>query len=545
MSLRINFNLAAVQAHQNLAAVDRSLQQNVSNISSGTRLHLAGDDPAAMVLANAMRNHLAGIDQATKNSEEGVSMIQTAEGAMDEISSLLTRIRSLAVEAANDGVQNPASLASLQGELDQAVGSITGIANRTSFGTQSLLDGSFAKNTVSTASSKVIESVVQDATNLPGDIAAGSTITTTVAAPMTLDRSKVQITLTGAVSPLPGSTVLQGLDQNGTILNAVDNQTFTVTGQLGSRTLTIPAGATIDDVVAQVNAFTSQTGARAAYDPATGSLTVESTTFGNGPLAITSQDMSGSGVGLLDSDTTTAANTYAVPGTNQTVTLDYTDAGGTARTVTLTQDPASPGGLTFTNLAGGPELVAPYTAFDPGAFKVTFKDTSGGAFGSTVAVAAGAYTATRTTTAFIQTGALANQTTPFEIPDMRAGALGHTAGLAASGWSDLQSLVSGKALTSGNAQSALKVIDAAIQEVSGTRGNLGAIQADALETSMASLQISFTNLTSAESQLRDTDVAAESAAFTKNNIIYQAATAMLAQANQIPQTVLQMLKNTG
>jgi flagellin len=235
-------------------------------------------------------------------------------------------------------------------------------------------------------------------------------------------------------------------------------------------------------------------------------------------------------------------NSFATAATNQTVQLDYIDAGGTARTLTLTQDPDSAGGLTFTNVLGGPEGVAPFTAFDPGAFSVTFLDTSGGTSGTTMTLSAGSYGALRQSTTFIQTGSLANQTTLIDIPDMRAGALGRTANLAVNGYASLQDLLTSSALTTGNTDSAFAVIDAAIAEVNAARGNAGAIQANALESSLNSLRVSFENLTSSESQLRDTDFAAESAAYARHNIIYQAATAMLAQANQIPRSILDMLQ---
>ncbi len=544
MTLRINFNLASVYAHQNLRGVDRLLEKSLDRMSSGVRIRRAGDDPAGMVLANNLRHHLSGVQKATQNSEEGITMVQTAEGAMDELSALLTRMRTLAVDAANDGAHDPFSLAALQAELDQAISSITRIATDTRFGNLPLLQGRLSDNTINRVDRTVLQTATHDLTNLPGGITDNSALTTTVAAPLTLSRSTVAVTLTGAVSPLPGSTLLQGLDQNGTVLDAVDGTTFTLTGPLGNRTLTIPVGATIDDVVSQVNAFSAQTGARAAYDPTSGQLTIESTSFGNGSLAIASTDMTSGvvGIGLLDSDTTTVANTFVTPATNQTTQFTYTDAAGTARTLTLTQDPSSPGGRTFTNLAGGPEAVAPFTAFDPGAFSVTFQDTSDGSFGSTVTIPAGAYGALRQSTTFFQTGSLANQTTILDIPDMRAGALGHGAGLAASGFANLQDLITQSAFTTGNTTNALLVIDAAINEVSGARGEAGAIQANALEATLNSLRTSFENLTRAESSLRDTDFAAESAAYARHNIIYQAATAMLAQANQVPQTILQMLR---
>ena len=664
MTLRINFNLASVFAHQNLRGVDRLLEKSLDRLSSGVRIRRAGDDPAGMVLANNLRHHLKGIEKATQNSEEGISMVQTAEGAMDEVSNLLLRIRTLTVQAANEGVQNPASLAAIQAEFDSAVSSITRTATDTRFGSLPLLQGQLSNNTINVADRDVLRNVVHDTTKLPGGIQPGSALTTIVAAPTTLARSAVTVALTGAVIPLPGTTVMQGLDQNGTTLDAVDGKSFTVTGPLGNRALTRPVGATINDVVAQVNAYTAQTGARASYDAATGQLRVESTAFGNSPLSVASADMTSgvstiglldsntsttlnvtftgaisplprstliqgldqngtildavdgktltitgplgsqavtipagatidnavtlintytnltgalasydpntgvlgiasttpgngalsiasadmtslaSGVGLLDIDTTTVpvTNSFATAASDQTVQVAYIDAAGAARTLTLTQDPKSAGGLTFTNLLGGPEGVAPFTAFDPGAFSVTFLDTSGGTSGTTMTLAPGSYGALRQSTSFIQTGALANQTTTIDIPDMRAGALGHTANLAVKGYASLQDLLTSSALTTGNTESAFAVIDAAIAEVNAARGNAGAIQANALETSLNSLRISFENLTSSESQLRDTDFAAESAAYSRHNIVYQAATAMLAQANQIPRSILDMLK---
>ncbi len=544
MTLRINFNLAAVLAHQNLRGVDRLLEKSLDRLSSGERIRRAGDDPAAMVLANNLRHHLAGIQKATQNSEEGITMVQTAEGAMDQVSQLLIRMRTLAVQAANTAVNQPASLAALQAELDAAVTSITRTSTDTRFGTLPLLQGRLSDNTVDSDDRSVVRSILQDTTKLPGGILDGSALTSAVAAPVTLTRSSIAVTLTGATSPLPGTTVLQGLAQNGTTLDAVDGKTFTVTGPLGNRSLTIPAGASINDVIAQVNAYTTQTGARAAYDASTGQLKLESTAFGNGTLAFASADMTSgaSTVGLLDSDSSSAANTFLTAATNQTMPFSYTDAGGTVRALTLTQDPTSAGGLTFTNLTGGPEAVAPFSAYSPGAFSITLQDTSGGTSGSTLTIPTGSYGAVRQSTTFIQTGALARQTTIVDIPDMRAAALGHSAGLALSGFASLEDLTTQSALTTGNSTNAITMIDAAIKEVTVARGSVGAIQANALESTLDSLRVSFENLTSAESQLRDTDFAAESAAYARHNIVFQAATAMLAQANQIPQTILQMLK---
>jgi flagellin len=546
MSLRINYNLASLMAHHNLRNVDRMLIQSTERLSSGERINSAGDDPAAMVLSQKMRHHLAGLRQATNNSEEGITMVQTAEGAMDTISQNLIRMRTLAVQAANTGIHDTNSLQALQNELNTTIESITRTASHTQFGKIKLLQGDLSANKLSTTAQTVLSTMAHDMTKLPGGIQDNSTITTTVAAPLTLSRSRIDVTLTGLVSPLPGTTTLQGLTQNGTVLDDLANKTIAINGPLGSRTITLSSATTINDAVGQINAFTAQTGVRASYDANTGVLSAESTGFGNGTFSLNATDMTTAltGNGLFDSDTTTVANTFLTPATNQTVQLTYIDAGGASRTMTLTQDPsASTDGLTFVNNSGGPEVAAPFTAYEPGAFRVSFIDSSNDNFGSTATVAAGSYTATRTSTVFIQTGAEALQTTVLDIPDMRSGALGHTANFAAQNYADLEDLMTNDAFLNNQATLAIQLIDAAITEVTEARGRAGAIQANALEAGMANLRVSVENISAADSRLRDTDFAAESAAYARHQIIYQAATAMLAQANQIPQTILQMLQN--
>ena len=308
---------------------------------------------------------------------------------------------------------------------------------------------------------------------------------------------------------------------------------------------TIRVGAagttTIGDVVSQINVNSTTTGVRADFT--NGRLTVESTTFGPNTLTVDSNAMNGGTVGLLDSDTTSGVNLYHAAGTTGTLTLNYTDLIGTARTMTLTQDLNSAKGLTFRNTTGGPEAAPPYTGFDVPAFSVTLLDTTNGSVGSTLSASdAQPYTATRQSATHIHTGPLSDQQIEVDIPDMRANALGFTGGLASSGFATLQSITTLSAINQGRTQEALQVIDAAINEVTAVRGRLGAIQADGVEAALSNLQVSTENLTASESRLRDADFALESANFSRQQIIYQAATAMLAQANQIPQNVVDLLK---
>ena len=142
-------------------------------------------------------------------------------------------MRTVAVNAANAGTQMAQSLSALQTQLDDDISSITTLATDTTFNSQPLLDGSLDDDQVAPGSSTVVAGMTQDATELPGGIALGSTLTATAAAPLTLAHSTVAVTLAGASSPLPGTTLVQGLSQNGTALTATAGSTCTVAGPPG------------------------------------------------------------------------------------------------------------------------------------------------------------------------------------------------------------------------------------------------------------------------------------------------------------------------
>jgi flagellin-like hook-associated protein FlgL len=349
----------------------------------------------------------------------------------------------------------------------------------------------------------------------------------------------VAATLTVGGLPADRDALLVGTDQYSGLSYP---RTLAITGPGGSYSIAIDTTTTISDLVAQVDAVRTTYGVQAGYDAVAGVLTVESERFGASGLSV--EDTSGlGGAGILDDDDVTPGNGLLVPGANQTVDLTYTDLGGTLRTLTLTQDPAQDGGRTFTNLLGGPESAPPYTAFAPGAFRVTIADTTGGERGVDIAVPwSTEYYANRVSSVAIQSGDLASDRIPVDIPDMRAAALGRSANLTGLGLSSVESLANSKVLVTGRASEALRVIDAAITEVTTVRGRVGAIQSNAIEATLSTLRTGLENLASAESQLRDTDFAQESAEFARNQVIYQAATSMLAQANQIPQRIVELLR---
>lgn len=515
MAIRINYNPMSVLTNANLAISNRKLTDSIGRLSSGQRIQTSADDPAALVVANAVRYYRTGIERAASNAAEGVNMLQTAEGSMDQITSILQHCRTLALNAASTATMDPAQLSALQQDLSNAIGSITTIAVQSSFAGTPLLDGTLRDASLSDAAKDWYSAMKLDWTKLPGGIQAGSDISINPASgPLT--RSQAQQAFAPGV---PGSTVI-GL-----------TGPVAITGPKGTATITLGATTTIDGAVAQINAASSITGVIANYDDVNGIMNVESTSFGNSNFSIAS-----SVGGFL--------NSPPVAASDQILTVTYTDAAGAPQSMLMQQDANSPGGLTFTNVFGGPPdgTSPPYLGYAPGAISVTVKDTSGGGIGAQIPPATATFTAKRLSTAGIQIGALASQRVALEIPDMRAGALGSSAGLANSGFASLDDLVTSNALTTSQAGNALTVIDAALAEVLSARGSLGALQGNTVTPALDSLQTSDLNLTQFESTLRDTDMAKESAEYTRLQIMVQAATAMLAQANQVPQQVLQLLK---
>lgn len=529
MAIRINYNPMSVLTNANLTRTDRKMSAVLDRLSSGERLRRSADDPASLVVANAVRYHRTGVDRARSNAEEAVTMLQTAEGGMDQITQVLQRLRTLAVSSLSPATTDARQLASLQADLDAGVRSITTIATSTTYGTIGLLDGSLRDNALGTQASTYYSALRSDYTALPGGMRDGDPISIAPA--------------TGILSR-PATIDSFGAGTAGTTpVGAIAGSSITLTGPAGSTTLAVAPGTTIDGLAGLINSASSITGIHAAYDAATGQLRTESMSYGSSTFTVSSTNLG------------TVLNTGQVAGTgvDRTIDITYVDAAGVSRTVTLQQDPTSANGLTFTNTGGGPEAVAPFSGFGPGAFSLTVLDPNDGAIGATISPAGVTPTtpagitveATRTGTTAFQIGALSSQRVLVEIPDLRAGALGHSAGLAASAsgdWASLDSLVSGQALVNGNGQQALDLIDAAIDEVLRARGSSGALQGNTVERVMDSLSTTANNLRDFESILRDVDMAAESAEYARVQVMMQAATAMLAQANQVPQTVLQLLK---
>lgn len=592
MSLSINNNITSLNAWRNLKQTDLRMSKTMEKLSSGLRINRAADDPAGLVISEKMRAQLVGLDAAVKNSEKAINMIQTAEAALDQVQKLLDKMRQLAIDTANLGVNDDAMRQANQDELNEAIDSITRIANYTQFGTKKLLDGSNAltaqvtdnagtdvdvvKSTLEGGSYKLNVAVdtagtttgtftntgaaVVDAAQTAEDLSEGShTLTvsgslesvaeandtnnivnsvTAVDGTNTYSNVSADTTFTFTVRDDAGNLVFDWDDGNGNTgtidfdeNNAAENITFNpyagtqITFQTNGTAAS--AGNTFDLNVTASTAQASLDSGTAVSFYSGSTLTSVDLTSGNAGGGTTAFDLSG-----VTFDGTSKSDTFSVTKTVYSGTLSKADGSDAGASVTFK---AGDTNVDFTAGAEG-EL---------GTLTVNF--------GSTVAAGDITLSTSDENGLVFQVGANENQTIKVGLQSVKAADLGKGAYYTnADGvktrvteFASVVELKTKLVLKEGTADQiaqAVGVIDKALEEVSSIRGTLGAVQADNLQVQLDSLRISYENLQSAESTIRDTDMTLEMAQFTKYQIMMQAGTAMLAQANQIPNNILQLLR---
>lgn len=507
MGLRINNNIQAVNGHRNLLQNDYRVGRSMEKLSSGMKINRAADDSAGLIISEQMRAQITGLEVAVSNSDTAVNMIQTAEGALDEVSRLLNKARALALHAANEGVNDNAQLVADQAELDNITASVERIAINTQFGTKKILDGSlnnFRANDSrvgSTRSGNHYASGLADQTIVRG---YHSLVVTTAAT-----RGQLVVSLTGDSSLL-----------DGTVSGAATSSEFqgSFTFAVNGIEIDVTSGQTVQDILNILNAV----GAGAGF------------------TALFQNVASGGGQYLLTNRTYGSSNTpegQFVAGFTGATNLIFSGTAGSDVQGTLYLNTGSVGQVAGTGagntvqLTGGNGLVlkSSPTSGEGYSIELTEAITAGTQLiGAIDGMSAGAE---------FQVGANVGQTVSVRISSAKPQEIGRGVSTLYTSLSAL-----GGSLLNGNAQEALKVIDKAIDDVTVQRGELGAFQANTLETGINSLRVSMENLTAAESTIRDVDFAKESANFTKFQILVQASTSMLAQANQLPQNVLQLLQ---
>lgn len=452
--MRINHNIAALNTHRQLTGNTNATSKSLEKLSSGLRINRAGDDAAGLAISEKMRSQIRGLDTASKNANDGISLIQTAEGALNETHSILQRMKELAVQASND-TNTAEDRAEIQKEIDQLTTEITRISTDTEFNTKKLLDGSMAsKATLGGANAANVESITVAAGTPPSD----GVYTVTVA--------KVDAAPAEAGSPAAGS----------------------ITSPASTGTVSFIAANVADsvDTGTYVFEYTKNTDAWTLAIDGDAANPFDAADFSK--YGITA-DMSSVEADNTDSFTLTisAAATPATPATEASLSWSIVDAEN--------------------------------NAVKSSAFDINFTD--GVEDGDTFTV-----TVDNSQASIFHIGANQGQNTSLVINNMDANSLG-------LGSLDLT--------TQASADEAITTIDNAINQVSSQRAALGAMQ-NRLDHTINNLGTASENLTAAESRIRDVDMAQEMMEFTKNNILSQASQAMLAQANQQPQSVLQLLQ---
>jgi flagellin len=264
MGLRINHNLASLGASLNLGRANSALSSSLAKLSTGLKINTASDGPADLIISEKFRSQINAISKATENTQNAISMLSTAEGALAEVNSLLTKMQGLALKASQTGTQSPDEIAASQAEIDAALESINSISRNTAFGSVNLLDGSQDVETTSVDTSKILVDI--DKANYAG--------------------TSQDFTATVKTAAARASSTLA----TGTSLST--NQVLKITGNRGSSTIAFAANSSIDSIVTELNGQVRQTGVVATKDGAGTSIVLESSEYGASEF-VTVEDVDG------------------------------------------------------------------------------------------------------------------------------------------------------------------------------------------------------------------------------------------------------------
>ena len=501
----INTNIASLNAQRNLNTSQSSLNQALQRLSSGLRINSAKDDAAGLAIAERFTTQIRGLNQAARNANDGISLSQTAEGSLAEMTNNLQRIRELAVQSAN-ATNSSSDRAALDQEVQQRLAEVDRIATQTSFNGQKILDGTFgnASFQVGANAGETINVNLSSGmrSNQIGQIATGT--------------SSVEVT----TAALSGTSTLQvgsgtaktiGISTQGTSAGQTAGSAYAKASAINAASVSgLSVSATNN--VELVAAATTGTVALDTY-----SLRV------NGQDVFNAYDQNANGVltaqQITDAINVQSANsgvTATLTGTN----LRLSAADGRDIIIGQTLGGAAGGGISAG--IGGSSAVN----------GVTYRDGTIGTFANATAYGTDATAVNGGTLTLAATENIVNTGD------------GTAMGFAAANFTlakDTTTLASVDVKSVTNANNTIQRIDAALSSVSTLRSTFGAIQ-NRFESTIANLQTTTENLTASRSRIQDTDFAQETASLTRGQILQQAGTAMLAQANSLPNGVLALLR---
>ncbi|AVO49738.1 flagellin [Melaminivora suipulveris] len=491
MASTINTNVASLTAQRNLGVSQGSLNTSIQRLSSGLRINSAKDDAAGLAISERFTAQIRGVNQAARNANDGISLSQVAESALAGAGNILQRVRELSVQSAN-ATNSASDRKAIQAEVGQLLSELDRMAVTTEFNGQKLLDGSFGSATF-----QVGANANQTITATTGNFRTATYGT------QLKQSAPVAVTSTAIPTPLTGSFDIAGL-QSGTV--------------------TLTSADTVATAAAKINALAEATGV---------------TANARNQVQLTNFATPGTYSLAVKGDNVGAANvTFSVGAGGAT-------AASLAEAVKAFNDVSSQTGITAKLNAGGNGLVL----INESGADIQIQNTS--AAGNTISL--GAYDAAASASSGMPTFAAGVPAAPaggyatargyLEMASDKGFSIGNLTGTppVTATASTLNPVNTIDVTTVEGSTRALKIIDSALAAVNGQRASFGALQAR-FETAIANLNTTSENMSASRSRIQDADFAQETANLSRTQILQQAGTAMVAQANQIPQGVLALLK---
>jgi len=481
MGLYINTNSSALNAQRQLTSTSSSLSRSFERLSSGLRINGAKDDAAGLSITTRFSAQIRGLNQAVRNSNDGISLAQTAEGALNETTNILQRIRELSVQSAND-TNNDSDRASLQAEVAQLKTELDRIAETTNFNGNKILDGSFLSKDVQVGAN------------------VGETINVSIGGAATSDLAR-QVRETADVSV------------NGASIGSGDIQFSS--RATGGTFVSVRGTVAADDSLSTVAQDTSAIAKAAAINDLSGTTGVRAIVGDSIAVGTTI------GGGDLDGTNYIQLNGEKISG----FSVEANDAsGGLVDAINAVSDKTG----VVASLDASSELVL--TAADGRNIDVQEFGNAGTVTGLSTGVSRGTLTL-QSDSQFDMRGAAST------LIGLGAGT---ATGVSVFGVNADKAVSSVDISTRSGAVEALDVIDLALEDVSAQRADLGALQ-NRLESTINNLSTTSENLSASRSRILDADFASETAQLSRNQIIQQAGVSILAQANQQPQVALALL----
>lgn len=499
MALTVNTNIASINTQRNLSSSSNALATSLERLSTGSRINSAKDDAAGLQISNRMTSQINGLGVAVRNANDGISISQTAEGALQQSTNILQRMRDLSLQSAN-GTNDATDRKALQNEMNTLKAEMNRIAETTTFGGRKVLDGSFTGVDFQVGAN------------------ANETIRVNVGGAAATDLGNHSISADNAPTNILGKAL--AADAAPVTSNGLTGEVLTVTGPDGSQAITVAAKASAKDIAAAVNLKTHAQGSQVGTGVSAEAQTkaVLSGLSAAGAIEFNLKGDKG------DVDIKAHVNNKD----DLTALRDAVNAQADKTGITAQID--NEGALTLLSKTGADIGIANFNNTTASSTVSVSGYSLEGKASAAVTLTGGATDSTLVTgdVRFDSRAGFSIQSTTAEIFTANASV------------SDMSTVSAIDVSTADGAQDAIAVIDAALSQIDTDRSALGAVQ-NRFENTISNLQNISENVSAARGRIQDTDFAAETANLAKNQILQQAGTSILAQANQLPQAVLSLL----